>query len=268
MPALDNVRWEQFAQHYAINGHSWQAGQQIGVSTRAEAYAILNRAVVADRVQEILHQRFNKAGITAERTLKELARIAFSDIRDLYDPATGELLPVHELSDDTAAVVSKIKVEIVGTGTGNARQFTVVKTISTADKMAALNLLARHFKIVGDVDDGVNAFANALADRLNQAKRRDHADTSDARIVDPTALPQVDPDDPTQVLNPSAEPRGMRLEYGVPDDPSNGQDVSAPRMIVPRRDPSALHSPIPQAVPVSFATSPASHQGADDEDFR
>lgn len=242
MPILDNVIHEQFAQHYALNGHSWLAGQAAGLATRQGAYAVLHRTDVEARVQEILHQRFSKAGITAERTMKELARIAYGSVADLYDEE-GRLLPPHLLPDDVAANVSRIKVELVGEGHGENRVLTVVKDIKLGDKMAALTILSRHFKIVGDESDGVNALANALADRLKQARQRDYANTSDARIVDPQALPQPDPeapDDPTRR-------RGMRLEYAVPGDPSNAEDVSTPRMVVPVRNPEALHSRLPEA---------------------
>lgn len=262
MPVLTNPRHEIFAQHYALNGHVRLAGQEVGVRTSAEASAMLRRTGVQDRVNEIIDQRFHKANITADRVVKELARIAFADIRDLYDD-DGKLLPVHLLPDDIAAVVSQIKVEIDGSGGkdgGEQRNFTISKQIKLAGKMEALGLLARHFKIVGDVDDGVNSLVSALADRLGAARRRDNTMAAEAKIVDPQALPQIDPDDPSQVLNPTATPRGMRLEYAVPDDPSNGDDVSAPRLIVPRRDPNALHSTIPQPT--------AEPQGADDEDFR
>lgn len=243
MPVLENVIHEQFAQHYALNGHSWLAGQAAGLATRQGAYAVLHRADVESRVQEILHQRFNKAGITAERTMKELARIAYGSVADLYDEE-GRLLPPHLLPDDVAANVSRIKVELQGSGSGEERTLTVVKDIKLGDKMAALTILARHFKIVGDEGDGVNALANALADRLKQARQRDYA--TDARIVDPEALPQPDPDAPED----RSQRRGMRLEYAVPGDPSNADDVSTPRMVVPIRRPEALHSPIPDAVEV------------------
>ena len=245
MPALENVIHEQFAQHYALNGHSWLAGQAAGLANRSVAYSVLHRPEVESRIQEILHQRFSKAGITAERTMKELARIAYGSVADLYDEE-GRLLPPHLLPDDVAANVSRIKVELVGEGRGQDRVLTVVKDIKLGDKMAALTILARHFKIVGEEGDGVNALANALADRLKQARHRDYANTSDARIVDPEALPQPDPeapDDPTRR-------RGLRLEYAVPGDPSSAEDVSTPRLVVPVRNPDALHSRIPEPTPV------------------
>ena len=60
---------------------------------------------------------------------------------------------------------------------------TVVK-IRRHDKMAALKILAQHFKIIGEDNDGVNQLANALADRLNAAKKR-ILTAEDAVIIEP-----------------------------------------------------------------------------------
>lgn len=67
-----------------------------------------------------------------------------------------------------------------------------VSKIRRADKMAALTLLAKHFKLVGDEDEGVNKLAGALADRLNAARQRVPGDLppideaiDDARIIEP-----------------------------------------------------------------------------------
>lgn len=250
MPALEYPPHEIFAQHYALNGHQMEAGKLIGVN-KPQAWALAHKPEVQARVQELIEQRFSKVSITAERTMKELARIAFADIRDLYDE-NGDLLPVHMLSDDAAATVARIEVEIEARESDEpgdsddpkargARTLVVTKKIRQSDKMAALALLARHFKIVGEEGDGLNALANALADRLKSARRREHADVVDAAYANRdnpvTPVPRFDPKAP-----------GQRLEYALPDDPSNANDVSTPRLVLPVRDPDALHSalPIPQ----------------------
>jgi phage terminase small subunit len=248
MPALENVSHELFAQHYSLNGHAAEAAKFAGFSGKSRVWAVHHRKEVQERVQELVEQRFSKVSITAERTMKELARIAFADIRDLYDD-NGDLLPVHLLSDDVAATVSRIEVEIEAQEREGVdedgeptkkRTLVVTKKIRQSDKMAALALLARHFKIVGEEGDGMNALANALADRLKSARRREH-----------TA-------GPTEDATYTATAPGQRLEYGLPTDPSNAEDVSTPRLIVPERDSNALHSTLP--VPTQ------ARQGARDED--
>lgn len=53
------------------------------------------------------------ADLSVERTLRELARIAFADPRKLFRP-NGEPIPVHELDDDTAAAVASMEVDQSG----------------------------------------------------------------------------------------------------------------------------------------------------------
>jgi phage terminase small subunit len=187
MPALLDKRHEAFAQHYCVHGHAGKAAAAVGLRAIRGAQ-LLRRPEVVKRIQELNAEQFAHVGVTAETIKGELARVAFASVRDLYDDE-GNLLAPHELSDDVAATIAGIDVEVrkEASGTYGAphREYQVVK-VRRVDKMAALGLLARHFKIVGAEDDGVNALANALADRLNAAKRRiNGADTPMVEEVNP-----------------------------------------------------------------------------------
>ena len=72
------------------------------------------------------------------------------------DLVTGE----QELDENGNPIVDTV---VVKTYTRKVRRF---------DKNPALNTLAKHFKLVGDEGDGVNALASALADRLQSARKR------------------------------------------------------------------------------------------------
>ena len=263
--ALDNRAHELFAQDYAIHGNCRKAAMAIGLRSGNGAH-ILARPEVRRRVDQLVDNAFAQENVTAARVFRELARIAFADIRGLSDEH-GNLLPMHELDDDTAAAISQVKVEVQGRGRGEDREMVVVKTYKAADKLAALTIFAKHYKIIGDVDDGVNAIANALADRLNTAKKRDNAnqDAQDARIVDRPAL------------------GGVSLRYGVPGDPSNPRDVTNPRLEEGKRSADSLHfdlpgpqvveaaapptaTPIPSRQP-GFLIHPRKPPGGDDEIF-
>jgi phage terminase small subunit len=137
---------------------------------------------VQQRIRELQEPRLRAADITAQRVLMELARVSFADIRTAFDDR-GRLLPTHMMSDDAAAAVTSIQLETryerdgydVDPVTGDKTpRFIEVRTtrVKRADKVAALNILAKHFKLVGDEGDGVNALASALADRLKGARRR------------------------------------------------------------------------------------------------
>ncbi len=55
-----------------------------------------------------------------------------------------------------------------------------------------MTLLAKHYKIVGDEGDGVNALASALADRLKMARNRVAEPWA---IVDSSASDEAEPEE-------------------------------------------------------------------------
>ena len=195
-------QWEGFAQHYAAHGSTSAAARHVGVNLGTGS-RLINDPRIAKRIQDIHAEQFRSVGITAERVKQELARVAFASAADLFDE-DGHLVPLHDLPDDVASTITAVDVEVQqkitkGEDGGPVVEEVVTKKIKRADKMAALALLARHFKIVGAEEDGVNALATALADRLNAAKRRlgELPDVEDAQIIEPESLPA-----PEQPLRP------------------------------------------------------------------
>lgn len=246
MPALIDPREEQFAQHYALNGHTRQAALDAGFSS-SKGWSVANSPVVQARVAEIVGRRFAKASITADRVVMELARIAFSDIRDLYDDS-GNLLPPPDLPDDVAAIVSRIKVEIAGRGKGEDRTTIAVLDIKLADKMAALTILAKHFKVIGDEADGVNALANILSARLESARARDMTPSNqgDAGIIDVEAIV------------------GQRLTYTLEGESASVEDLAIREPLTPDGHPDAMSETLeaPHSTAIPALVNPA---GDDDE---
>jgi phage terminase small subunit len=242
--ALENRAYELFAQEYAQHHNCRKAAIAAGRSPSTGS-ALLQRPEVQNRIDQLADQAFTKANITAFRVIKELARIAFADPRGLYDEF-GNFIPVHELDDDTAAVVAGIKVSIEGGKRGRLKRgheesgneedtpIIVTKDVKIVGKTEALVVLAKHFKLIGDEVDGANALANALADRLNAAKRRENqrAEAEDAVMRAPSSAQRAG--------------SGM-LSYGVPDEPSNPDDVTSPRLQRAKFDPESLHFDLPGA---------------------
>lgn len=197
-------KWEAFCQHYAAHGNGLRAAQQAGLAKTA-AYRLLDDIRVQQRIQAIHAEQFRSVGITAMKVKEELARVAFASAADLYDEE-GNLIAIHDLPDAVASTITSVEVDVQkkltkGEDGGPVVEEVVTKKIKRADKMAALALLARHFKIVGAEDDGVNQLATALADRLNRAKRR---------LGEPEDLPHVE-----QVL-PEAEDAVIIEQPGEP----------------------------------------------------
>jgi phage terminase small subunit len=200
MPSLQYAPHEVFAQHYTCNGYnSHKAAAAAGLHPSAK-----NHPAVKARIAELMQIQFAALQIDALRVKEELARVAFGDVRGLFDEQ-GNLRHITDLDDDTAATISAVDVELKSNGPDQAPT-TVVK-VRRHDKMAALKILAQHFKIIGEDNDGVNQLANALADRLNAAKRRmlTPQEVEDATILDARGGESTEPESlqPTDLTPPA-----------------------------------------------------------------
>jgi terminase small subunit-like protein len=163
-------------------------------------------------LRHLLTQRFNQLELSSERVMHELATIAFIKVSDLYDES-GDLYAPHMLPDHVAAAVSAIEVEKRIEGRRGPRteddpdgesfaEEVVTKKYKFHSKNDALRTLATHFKIIGGADEGVNALASALADKLKAARGRitptPEQPISDATIVEQsdTVVPSTTPISP------------------------------------------------------------------------
>lgn len=186
MPRLSNERYEAFCRNYVQHFNADQAGQQVGFARAYGAALIANEPEIAHRIQELSEMQLKAADITAERVMLELGRIAFADIRQIFDEQ-GALLPIHEIGDDAAAALAGIEIEqtvqsdgfeyvtdlITGKRTKQKRYKQVrIAKVKRYDKNSALTTLAKHYKIIGDEGDGINALASALGARLKGARER------------------------------------------------------------------------------------------------
>lgn len=124
------------------------------------------QAFIAERTQAVA-QRME---LSAERTMREIARLAYFDPRKLFD-ADGRPLALNQLDDDTAAAIAGVEVVTVG----NADMgFGEVRKLKVADKNAALEKAA---KILGlfqkDNEQAGNALGAALTKFVAQFHKGD-----------------------------------------------------------------------------------------------
>ena len=196
-----------FAQHFVRNGFNAMKAAEAAGFVRPSPTFVRNLAdskPVKEAISELLGP-YNDALshiVTPETVKREIARVAFGDIRGLFN-SDGTLKDISDIDDDTAAGISAVEVEVKkarATEDEDApqeRTETRVLKIKRYDKLAALNMLARHTKLIGDdAQDGVNALAGALASRLDAAKRRmTAADAQDveSREPSPQRVVQFDP---------------------------------------------------------------------------
>ena len=92
-----------------------------------------------------MKRREARTEITADKVLRELARIGFFDIRKALN-ADGSLKPLDQLDDDTAVAIAGIEIVEMRDREGNV--IGPIKKIRLADKLAALNKLAKHLGLL------------------------------------------------------------------------------------------------------------------------
>lgn len=164
-----NDKQQRFVDEYLKDLNATQAAIRAGYSAnRADSmgYENLRKPEIADAIAESMKARSARTGITQDRVLQELARIAFFDPRKMFH-GDGSPKAIHELDDDTAAAVNGLDVVNIGNsdvGIGQVLKYKV------ADKGAALANAMRHLGMFNDKLD-VNV-TSSLAERLARAKKR------------------------------------------------------------------------------------------------
>ena len=167
-----------FIQEYLIDLNATRAAIAAGYSPKT-AYSIGQRLLKHVEIQGALEEAMKKRGqrteITQDRILRELARIAFADPRDVSDwgPGGVTLKDSASLSDDDAAAVAEVSQTITESGGSiKAKMY---------DKQRALELLGKHLGMFVDkkqieLDATVNLFDPAIRAEL-LALASDETDT-------------------------------------------------------------------------------------------
>lgn len=141
-------RHQSFVNAYIANGrNATQAAITAGYSAKTAAAAasrLLKDVKISAMVGDLTEKIQVTSALTVERTLREVASIAFFDPRKMFN-ADGSLKRPDEWDDETAAAISRLEVEEEFSGTG-----TTLKVASRTnklrlwDKNAALDKAMRH----------------------------------------------------------------------------------------------------------------------------
>lgn len=148
-----NARQQRFVDEYLIDLNGTQAAIRAGYSektARQIADQLLSKLDIKQAIQARMKDREKRTEITQDRVLQELARLAFFDIRKLYNE-DGSMKTPHELDDDAAAALSGIDVTEEFDGYGEERKMIgYTKKAKVFDKGTALTLAMRHLGMLND----------------------------------------------------------------------------------------------------------------------
>lgn len=153
-PHKFTARQEQFIDQYLICHNASEASRRAGYApkdanvTGSQLLANPNISAEIERRKAILHQ---KAEVTAERVIAELAKIAFANMADYMRPQGdgSAVLDFSALTRDQAAALGTITVEEFKDGRSDKREVRRTK-FALWDKPKALELLGKRFKLFGD----------------------------------------------------------------------------------------------------------------------
>ena len=147
---------QRFADEYLIDLNATQAAIRAGYSTNSAkeiGCENLSKPNIREYIDKEMAERSRRTGISQDRVLQELARIAFVKVTDLVDPETGEVSDFA--SDDDLAVIQGIKIKQSWGESGSS----VEREVKIADKSRALEQIGRHLGMFNDrlkVDANVN----------------------------------------------------------------------------------------------------------------
>lgn len=145
-----NDKQRLFCAEYLVDLNGTAAGIRAGYSERTArsiAQELLTKPEVIAKVKTLMDERSQRTQITADRVITEVAHLAFSDLRKLFD-ARGAILPITEWPDDLAAAIASIEVDELFEGTGKDRVHVgYTKKVKTWDKPKSLDMLGRHLKL-------------------------------------------------------------------------------------------------------------------------
>ena len=140
-----------FVRAYLINGHNaTQAAITAGFSEKtagSQGFDLLKRPEVQALIQNESERAGKASGLSVDRWIEEVRRLAFCDARQLFDKE-GNLKKIHEIDDDTAAAIAGVEaVDLLG-GTGEDRKVVgYLKKIKLNSKTQALDMAAKHLSL-------------------------------------------------------------------------------------------------------------------------
>ncbi|WP_024337992.1 terminase small subunit [Bradyrhizobium japonicum] len=147
MPILNNPRHERFAQALAAGKPASDAYVEAGYKeNRHNAAALAREEHISTRVHEILAKGAERAEITVENVLRELAKLGFANMADyMRVGADGDpCLDFSALTRDQAAALQEVTVEDFKDARGGQTRDVRKVKFKLADKRAALVDIGKH----------------------------------------------------------------------------------------------------------------------------
>lgn len=173
---------EVFVREYLIDLNATAAARRAGYAhATTQGPRLLENVGIAAAIKEHQDKRAKKLEITADRVVREFARVGFSDIRVLMKWGEDRVtfIPSGDLDEDAAAIVSGVKSKTKHyTDKEGGSETTVELELKTYDKVSALTQIGRH---LGMFKDRMEVDVSELTDEQRMATLTAIADAARAR---------------------------------------------------------------------------------------
>lgn len=143
------LKQSRFVEEYLVDLNGKQAAIRAGyrsATAEAQASRLLRHVGVRVALENAMKARSERTEVTADRVLNELAKIAFSNMKD-YWPQPGERVDLSRLDEDRTAAIKEITIEEKVDRAGVLHRHIHLRL---HDKIGALNSLARHLGLFTD----------------------------------------------------------------------------------------------------------------------
>ncbi len=133
-----------FAREFTLDMNATQAAVRAGYSPRTanrEGTRLLVLPAVKAEVDRLVAERAGRVDVSADDVIRDLAAIAFGDVRRLYRD-DGTLKPMAELTAEEAVMIASVEVVEEKGGT--------VRKVRLRDKIRAPELLGKHLGMFAD----------------------------------------------------------------------------------------------------------------------
>ena len=144
------AKMKRFIEEYLVDLNATQAVIRAGynpANASAQAYNLMQKEKVAEAISRAMAERSRRTGISQDRVIEELAKIAFLRITDVVDPENATVLDYASEAD--IAAIESIRVKEIPTQAGVG----IEREVKVASKLKALELLGKH---LGMWDDRTN----------------------------------------------------------------------------------------------------------------
>ena len=146
---------QRFVEEYAIDFNGTQAAMRAGYaqkSARFTARDLLDKPEIFAAIAALQKKHAERCDISAERVIRELALLGFSNILDYMTAPEGAdpYIDLSAMTRDQAAALTEVTCERYFEGKGDDATPVVRTKIKVADKRGALELLGKHLSVFKD----------------------------------------------------------------------------------------------------------------------